>query len=165
MINTSLTTTLIESKKPENVFVAKHSSMPQNNASEVAEYAWEIWTWLKIPEEWNSREYRQSYMEAAIDNEISWQIRLNREYRGLSQKDLAKKTGTKQSAISRIENQEYAKHSMSTLTKIAHAFDCAIQIRFISYKDLALRVRNVKPENLIVYSFNNESRMLKDGRK
>lgn len=87
---------------------------------------------------WKDKEYRHAYMEASIEQGVAWQIRVNRERRGMSQKDLAKKIKSRQSAISRAENTEYGKHSLETLTKIANAFDCALQVRFVSYSKLAM---------------------------
>jgi transcriptional regulator with XRE-family HTH domain len=86
---------------------------------------------------WADKEYRESYMDASIDQGIAWQIRINRETRGMTQKALAAHLGTKQSAISRLEDPEYGAHSIDTLKQIAKGFDCALSIRFISYTELA----------------------------
>ncbi|KUO53010.1 MAG: XRE family transcriptional regulator [Desulfitibacter sp. BRH_c19] len=48
---------------------------------------------------------------------------------GLSQKQLADKIGTKQSAISRLESGEY-NASVELLHKIAHALGKELQIKF-----------------------------------
>ncbi len=47
--------------------------------------------------------------------------------RGLSQKDLAKKIGTKQSAISRLESGTY-NPSLSFLQKVSEALDAKLKI-------------------------------------
>jgi len=49
--------------------------------------------------------------------------------RGLSQSQLAKKAGTQQSAISRLESGRY-NPSLTFLTKIAHALDSTINVSF-----------------------------------
>lgn len=87
--------------------------------------------------EWQDREYREAYMEAAIEQGVAWQIRINRQKRGLSQKALASAIGTQQSAVSRLEDPEYGGHSIDTLMQIAKAFDCALAVKFISYSQLA----------------------------
>jgi DNA-binding XRE family transcriptional regulator len=51
--------------------------------------------------------------------------------KGLSQKDLAKLIGTKQSAISRLENGD-SNPSVEFLSKIAHALGKELHISFIS---------------------------------
>jgi transcriptional regulator with XRE-family HTH domain len=92
---------------------------------------------LSTRPQWRDKEYRQAYMEAAIEQGVAWQVKINRKFRGLSQKQLATAIGTQQSAISRLEDPEYGAHSLETLTEIAQAFDCALLVKFISYSDLA----------------------------
>ena len=87
--------------------------------------------------EWMDQEYREAYMEAAVEQGVAWQIRINRQKRGLSQKSLASSIGTQQSAVSRLEDPEYGGHSLETLMQIAKAFDCALAVKFISYSQLA----------------------------
>lgn len=86
---------------------------------------------------WKDREYRESYMEASIEQGIAWQIRINREIRDMKQSDLARAIDTGQSAISRLEDPSYGSHSLETLVKVAHAFDCALSVKFVSYSQLA----------------------------
>ena len=87
--------------------------------------------------DWKDREYREAYMEAAVEQGVAWQIRINRQKRGLSQKSLASVIGTQQSAVSRLEDPEYGGHSLETLVQVAKAFDCALAVKFISYSQLA----------------------------
>ena len=49
----------------------------------------------------------------------------------LSQKELAERIGTGQSAISRLEDADYDGHSLSTLLKIAFALKKELQIDFV----------------------------------
>ena len=72
-----------------------------------------------------------------MEQGVAWQIRINRQNRGLSQKSLANAIGTQQSAVSRLEDPEYGGHSLETLMQIARAFDCALAVKFISYSQLA----------------------------
>lgn len=61
--------------------------------------------------------------------EIRKQLIELRLQQGLSQKELAEKIGTKQSAISRLENGSY-NPSVEFLGKIAHALGKEIQVKF-----------------------------------
>lgn len=70
-------------------------------------------------------EYEKLQVLYNIKREI---IRLRLE-QGLSQKDLADKVGTKQSAISRLESGEY-NPSVEFLIKIAHALGKELEIKF-----------------------------------
>jgi transcriptional regulator with XRE-family HTH domain len=87
--------------------------------------------------QWQDKEYRQAYMEAAIEQGVAWQIKINRKFRSMSQKQLAQEIGTQQSGISRLEDPEHGAHRLETLIDIAKAFDCALLVKFISYADLA----------------------------
>jgi transcriptional regulator with XRE-family HTH domain len=109
-----------------------------------------------IPVEWSDSEYRNAYVIAAIEQGVAWQIRLNREARGLSQAQLAELVGTKQSAISRLEDPTYGKYSIDTLLKIATAFDCALSLRFVPFSKVAIEAADLSPEALVVASFDQE---------
>ncbi|TAN39711.1 MAG: XRE family transcriptional regulator [Nitrospirae bacterium] len=52
-----------------------------------------------------------------------------REKAGITQAELAKRIGTKQSAISRLERSGFKKASVETLSKIAHALDATLVIK------------------------------------
>jgi ribosome-binding protein aMBF1 (putative translation factor) len=49
----------------------------------------------------------------------------------LSQADLAKKVGTTQSVISRLEDADYEGHSLAILRRIAAALKTRVEIRFV----------------------------------
>lgn len=82
-------------------------------------------------------------MEAAVEQGVAWQIKINRKFRDMSQKELASAIGTQQSAISRLEDPEYGSHSLETLLDVAKAFDCALLVKFVSYSELALDGENL----------------------
>lgn len=86
---------------------------------------------------WRDREYREAYMEAAVEQGVAWQIRINRTLRHMTQAQLAELIGSKANGISRLEDPEYGAHSLETLKLIAKAFDCALLVKFISYGQLA----------------------------
>src|SRR5580693_86155 len=50
----------------------------------------------------------------------------------LSQAQLAKKVGTTQSVISRLEDADYDGHSLAILRRIASALEKRVEIRFVS---------------------------------
>lgn len=112
--------------------------------------------WLEKRKKWRNLEYRQSYMEAAIEQGVAWQIKTNRERRGLSQKELASRITSKQSAISRAEDPSYGRHRLETLVKIANAFDCALQVKFIPYSQLAKDSDDLSPDALYAKSYIEE---------
>jgi len=101
-------------------------------------------------------------MEAAIEQGVAWQIRINRQFRKLSQSQLAELIETQQSIISRFEDPEYGAHSLETLKKIAKAFDCALSVKFISYGDLARESERLSEADQYAVPFSRESDELHD---
>ncbi len=111
---------------------------------------------LEKKKKWHIREYRHAYMEAAVEQGVAWQIKINREFRKLTQKQLARDIGSKQPCISRAEDPSYGRHNLDTLTKIAHAFDCALQVKFIPYSQLAKDSNDLSPAALYAKSYTEE---------
>ena len=116
---------------------------------------------IRIPNQWSDKEYRDYFVEAWIEQTIGWQIKVNREKRNWSQKQLAENIGTKQSGISRLENADSRSYSMATLLKIASAFDCALDVRFIPFRKLAELATDNSPDALSVEPF-QEKQTLKE---
>jgi transcriptional regulator with XRE-family HTH domain len=117
---------------------------------------------LEKKKKWRDPEYRHAYMDAAVEQGVAWQIKINREYRNLTQKQLAKNIGSKQPAISRAEDPSYGRHNLETLTKIAHAFDCALQVKFIPYSYLAKESSDLSPAALYAKSYTEETTPCKE---
>lgn len=111
---------------------------------------------LRERKEWLDIEYRQGYMEASVEEGIAWQIKVNRKTRKISQKELAARIRSKQSAISRLEDPSYGKYSLGVLMQIANAFDCALSVRFISYARLAIESADLSPKALYAESFSSD---------
>ena len=78
--------------------------------------------------------FAKGYREELAKTGIAIEIASLREKRGMSQAELAKKIGTVQSAIARLENPNYGRASLPTLEKIANALDAKLDIRFIPEK-------------------------------
>lgn len=73
-----------------------------------------------------------SLMEAArLNARVAQRLYAIRTEAGLSQKELARKVGTTQSVISRLEDADYEGHSLSMLQRIACALDQELDVRFV----------------------------------
>ena len=75
-------------------------------------------------------ELQRLYEEEKLKYEIALMIRDFREKLGLTQAQLAKKIGTSQSTIARLEDTDYEGYSMKTLQRIADALKCRLIIKF-----------------------------------
>ena len=75
-------------------------------------------------------------MESNISKSLAFQTRALREREGWSQQYLAEKIGTNQNAVYRAENPNYGKQTITTLKKIAAAFDVALVVRFVPFSEL-----------------------------
>ena len=62
--------------------------------------------------------------------DVALQIAALREGAGLSQKDLARRLGTSQQQVSRLESPSYEGHSLSMLRRVAEALNAEIHVRF-----------------------------------
>jgi DNA-binding XRE family transcriptional regulator len=62
----------------------------------------------------------------------------------LSQAELAKRVGTTQAVISRIEDADYAWHYLTVLRRIASALDRRVEIRFVSTLPPACELQPVR---------------------
>jgi len=75
---------------------------------------------------------RLKYIEQEKERiEIAQKIYELRTKANLTQKQLAKLIGTRQSVISRLESAEYTGHTLKILNKIAEAVHCHVKIDFI----------------------------------
>lgn len=115
---------------------------------------------IVIRQDWLDDEYREAYMEASVEQNIAWQIKFNRQFRNFDQSQLAELIGTKQSAISRLEDPSYGRLNLKSIIKIAHAFKCAVSVKLISYSELAEQTQSFSKESVIVKSFDEELQLI-----
>ena len=77
----------------------------------------------------NNPEFLEAYLEEKTKLENAVAVLKAREAAGLTQRDLAKKSGVPQSTIARIEKG--ANTSLSTMCKIAFALDRQVKISLV----------------------------------
>jgi transcriptional regulator with XRE-family HTH domain len=103
-----------------------------------------------------SKEYRDAIVAAENANAIAFQIRAMQAERGWTQEKLGALAGMQQGFISRVVNSS-GNYSLSTLRKIASAFDVALIVRFAPFSELVDWMVNLTPRRLAPPSFNNEA--------
>ena len=82
-------------------------------------------------------ELRRLTQQARVNAAVAQLIYDARNKAGLSQAELAKRVGTKQSVISRLEDADYEGHSLTMLQRIATALGQCVEIRFLASKKAA----------------------------
>ncbi len=92
--------------------------------------------------------YRDGYLETTVRGGVAFQIRALRNKFGDSQEDFARRTGKKQSVVSRLEDPELGKASVQTLIDIAKASDVALVVRFVSYPEFLAQMADMSPDGL-----------------
>lgn len=89
--------------------------------------------WPKLA---RSKKYREEFVAAHAKQAIPFQIRALMKQFGLSQKELAKRCGLTQGAISRAADPSYGNLTINTLVRLAAGFDVAFVGRFVPFSDL-----------------------------
>lgn len=74
-----------------------------------------------------SATYRKTFARTLHQIDLALLVREMREDAGLTQVELAKRIGTTQSVIARLEDAEYTGHSLSMLERIATA--CGVTLK------------------------------------
>ena len=102
----------------------------------------------QLIENFRDKEYREPYAEDFLNTSIATQIRVLREQRGMTQLELAEAVGTKQTAISRIENINNTARNIGLLERIAFTLDCRLKVTFETYGSLVEESLAFNRENL-----------------
>lgn len=89
-----------------------------------------IWDAFRDPE------YRHAYVSAHIGDTLALQLFSMRRDRGWTQKQLGDAGGIPQSSVSKLETS-CENVSLSTLKKLAKAFDVALSVKFVPFSQLA----------------------------
>jgi DNA-binding XRE family transcriptional regulator len=86
-------------------------------------------------DEWLSQKlkkpgFRKHYRQARLAVEVAHQMVLLREKLGITQAELARRMGTKQQTVSRLESGDYEGFTLKTLLKIAEATKTQVVVKF-----------------------------------
>lgn len=75
--------------------------------------------------------FKKALKETRLEYEIARAIILARSKNKMTQKELARRLGTRQSVISRVENAQTTP-SLSFLKRLASVFDAELKVEFLS---------------------------------
>ena len=99
-------------------------------------------------------DFRQAFIADQVRTNVAFQIKALRDQRGWTQKELAEKVDKPANSISRLENPDYGKLTLTTLVEMANAFDVALLVQFVEHDDWLNRMEDVAPSALRKRSFN-----------
>ncbi len=103
---------------------------------------------LRIAEKLLNRKYRARFFRERSQDEVAMRLRDLRAFRKKTQKDIAELTGMKQSAVSRIEQSDYAAWSFTTLLRLAEALNAKVNVSFELAEDFIARQKAIEnPED------------------
>jgi transcriptional regulator with XRE-family HTH domain len=81
--------------------------------------------------------FAEKFRRAGQGWDIAIQLSSLRRKTGLSQKELAKRVGTSQQQISRLESPSYKGHSLSMLRRVAEVLGAAVHVEIQQKNDLS----------------------------
>lgn len=105
-----------------------------------------------------SKRARDAFVAAELVNSIASQIRILRQQRGWSQKELAEKLGTTQGVVSRLEDPSYGRFSIKTLLELGSIFDVSIIAKFLPFSQAVPATWDTSREALEADSFDEDVR-------
>ena len=108
-----------------------------------------------------SKKYRDAYVAAEVTTGIAYQIRALREQRHWTQEALGQRLGKGQNAVSRVEDPDYGRLSVKTLTELAAAFDVAVLVKFVPFTKFFIETSDKSPQGLEAVGFCEELPMLR----
>jgi len=101
-------------------------------------------------------EYRKAFVASQINIGIPFQVRALLKSRGWRQEDLVERTGMLQPRISALLTPGKVRPNIETLRRIAEAFDCGLEVRFVPFGELVRWSEHFNPEHFAVPSFAEE---------
>jgi transcriptional regulator with XRE-family HTH domain len=115
----------------------------------------------KLLEELKDAEYRRGLVEGHAKDTIAFQLRVLRKAQGWEQRDVAERLGNPnlQPMISRYENPDYGRYSISTLLELASVFDVALIVRFAPFSELIEWDWTSNAATLCPASFGNDGKL------
>jgi transcriptional regulator with XRE-family HTH domain len=109
-----------------------------------------------LREEFHDKEYRHAYADESLNAFIATQIKVLREQRELTQRQLAEQTGMAQPRIAVLEDANYSSWSISTLRRLAEAFDLRLSVKFETFSSLIPEIETMSEKALQRDSFEQD---------
>jgi len=115
-----------------------------------------------LASELKDKEYRRAFVRSQVKIGLPMQCRALREGREWTQPELAEAAGMSQPRISEIERPGERKLNLETLFRLAEAFDVALQVRFVSFRDFVDAADALHLDNLAIKPFEEDLKDLEN---
>jgi transcriptional regulator with XRE-family HTH domain len=109
-----------------------------------------------LREEFKDKETRHVYCDEFLNSSIATQIKVLREQRGLTQRELAERAGMRQERISVLEDVNYSSWTINVLRRLAEAFDLTLTVKFESFGEKLFSIEDMSRETLEKPSFDED---------
>jgi transcriptional regulator with XRE-family HTH domain len=106
--------------------------------------------------EFRDEETRHIYADDFLNTYIASQLKVLREDREWTQRQLAERAGMRQERISVLEDVNYEAWSVRTLKRLARAFDLRLSIKFESFGSFLTEFDQFRRETLTRPSFEDD---------
>jgi transcriptional regulator with XRE-family HTH domain len=116
-----------------------------------------------LREEFQDKEYRHAYADESLSTYIATQIKVLREQRQLTQRELAQRAAMAQPRIAVMEDINYSSWSINTLRRLAQAFDVRLSVKFENFSSLIPEIETLGREALERESFGDDTWFHKKG--
>lgn len=118
-------------------------------------------SFFKLWKELRSKRFREEFVANEVRRAIPFQIRAIMRKKGISQQELAERSGLTQGVISRAANPAYGKLTLNTIIRIAAGLDVAFIGRFVPFSRLDDEFHSLNERALSdVPSFDDEDRTI-----
>ena len=95
---------------------------------------------LYFKEQLKDQEFEEKFRKVGEAWDVAIQLASLRKSSGMSQKELAKRVGSSQQQISRLESPSYEGHSLSMLRRVADVLEATVRVEIQSKKQKTLSV-------------------------
>ncbi len=109
----------------------------------------------RLWESLRNKDYRDAFVSEHINSGIAVQISENRLARAWTQRELGRRASMGQVSISKLESASRGTPNLSTLLRLASAFDCGLMVKFVPLSQLAALA--IDPDPLVVPRFGEDS--------
>lgn len=113
----------------------------------------------QIAESLADKEYRDLFVLEHIGQGLAFQIRAMRKDRDWSQTELGEAAGMRQTRVSQLEDPDYERLSLTTLKRLASAFDVGLMVRFVPFSQLVDWSVRLTHADLAVPSFADDAEL------